>query len=140
MYKRQEHVAFNKPYRRLWGKDVRNYGTLYNDVDVCLVPLLDNTFNNCKSELKIVEAGAMGKAVICSDVAPYNKWIQDGVNGLLIPHSQNHMGWFAAIRKLVLNPDMAKSMAAELQKTIKENFDIDVHNKKRDELLKSLVL
>lgn len=135
-----EHYSFSKPYRRLWGRDVNSYGQIYNDIDVALVPLLDNPFNNCKSELKIVEAGQMGKAVICSDVLPYNKFIKNGVNGILVSHSRNEIDWFVAMRKLILNPQMRIDMAGELQKTIKENFDLDTHNMKRDELLKSLVL
>ena len=135
-----EHYSFSKPYRRLWGRDVNSYGKIYNDIDVALVPLLDNPFNSCKSELKIVEAGWMGKAVICSDVAPYNKWIKNGVNGILISHERNHIDWFVAMRKLIHNPQMRIDMAGELTKTIKENFDMDTHNTKRDGLLKSLAL
>lgn len=134
-----EHIAFDKSYRRLWGKDVRHYGEIYNDVDICLVPLIKNIFNECKSELKIVEAGWMKKAVICSDVEPYNKWIQDGVNGFLIKPERNYIDWFVAMRKLILNPELIKQMGEALHKTITENFDIDIHNKRRDTLIKSVV-
>src|SRR5258706_868014 len=134
-----EHIAFDKPYRRLWGKDVRNYGSMYNDVDVCLVPLIKNTFNECKSELKIVEAGTMKKAVICSDVLPYNQWIEDGVNGILVKPDRNFIDWFVAIRKLILNPGLVKELGEALHKTIRENFNMDEHNKKRDYLLQSLI-
>lgn len=135
-----EHIAFDKPYRRLWGKDVKHYGQIYNDVDVCLVPLVKNAFNECKSELKLVEAGTMGKCVICSDVKPYNEWIVDGVNGFLIKPERNYIDWFVAMRKLILNPELAKQMGEALQKTISENFNIDTHNKRRDALIKSVVL
>lgn len=135
-----EHISFDKPYRRLWGRDVRTYGQIYNDVDVCLVPLVKNTFNECKSELKLVEAGTMKKAVICSDVKPYNNWIVDGVNGLLIKPERNYIDWFVAIRKLILNPELATQMGEALHKTISENFNIDSHNKRRDALIKSVVL
>jgi processive 1,2-diacylglycerol beta-glucosyltransferase len=134
-----EHVAFDKPYRRLWGKDVRNYGSIYNDVDVCLVPLVKNSFNECKSELKIVEAGTMKKTVICSDILPYNQWIKDGVNGILIKPERNFIDWFTAIRKLILNPGLAKQLGDALHKTVTENFNLDKHNKKRDYLLQSLL-
>lgn len=134
-----EHISFDKPYRRLWGRDVRNYGGIYNDVDVCLVPLVKNTFNECKSELKIVEAGAMKKAVVCSDILPYNRWIVDGVNGILIKPERNFIDWFVAIRKLILNPGLVKELGEALHKTISENFNMDEHNKRRDYLLQSLI-
>ena len=66
-----EHVSYDKPYRRIWTKSVQTYGQVYNEIDVALVPLRDTLFNSCKSELKIIEAGTMGKAVICSCVTPY---------------------------------------------------------------------
>ena len=134
-----EHISFDKPYRRLWGRDVRSYGELYNSVDVCLVPLVKNDFNECKSELKIVEAGTMKKAVICSDVKPYNQWIQHGVNGFLVKPERNFIDWFTCMRKLILQPELITQMGEALYKTIQENFNIDEHNKKRDYLLQNLI-
>jgi processive 1,2-diacylglycerol beta-glucosyltransferase len=134
-----EHIAFDKPYRRVWGKDVRNYGSIYNSADVCLVPLVQNTFNECKSELKIVEAGVMKKAVICSDILPYNRWIIDGVNGILIKPERNFIDWFVAIRKLILNPELVKELGEALHKTVAENFNLDEHNRRRDYLLQSVI-
>lgn len=134
-----EHISFDKEYRRLWGKDIEHYGDLYNQIDVALVPLKDNVFNNCKSELKIVEAGWMKKAVICSNVTPYKEFIKHGVNGLLVSPSRNDIDWMVNIRKLTLNPSMVEDMAEALHETIKEKFDIDVHNKTRAELYKSLI-
>ncbi len=41
------------------------------DLDLALVPLVDNAFNRCKSALKLMEFGALGVPVIASDVRPY---------------------------------------------------------------------
>ena len=134
-----EHISFDKPYRRLWGRDIHTYGELYNEIDVALIPLKDNTFNKCKSELKIVEAGWMKKAVICSRLTPYQEYIKHGVNGLLVSTARNNIDWFVNIRKLTCNPNLAKDMGEALHETIKTNFDIDVHNKTRLDLYKSLI-
>ena len=133
-----EHISYDKPYRRLWGKEINNYGELYNEIDVALVPLRDNDFNRCKSELKIVEAGYMGKAVIVSDVTPYSEWIKDGVNGIKINPNRNNIDWYVAMRKLAKEPNMRKDMAAALSQTIAEHFNIDTHNLKRAEIYKKL--
>lgn len=41
------------------------------DLDLALAPLEDNLFNRCKSNLRLLEYGACGFPVVCSDVAPY---------------------------------------------------------------------
>ncbi|OHB91780.1 MAG: hypothetical protein A2Z57_04820 [Planctomycetes bacterium RIFCSPHIGHO2_12_39_6] len=135
-----EHISYNKQYRRLWGRSIETYGDLYNEIDVALVPLKENGFNKCKSELKIVEAGWMKKAVICSDMSPYREWIRHGINGFLVPHSRNNIDWCVYIRKLTLNPSMARDMGLALHETITKNFDLDTHNRTRADLYKSLLL
>ena len=39
--------------------------------DIAVAPLVDTPFNRCKSELKLLEYGALGWAVIASAVTPY---------------------------------------------------------------------
>ena len=134
-----EHITYDKSYRRLYAKDVYNYGQLYNEVDVCLVPLISNEFNRCKSELKLVEAGTMGKPVIVSDTEPYNSWIKHGVNGLKVKESRNNIDWYLAMKKLIKEPQLRKDLAAGLKDTIEEYFDMDTHNEARAELYKSLI-
>lgn len=41
------------------------------NLDLALAPLEDNTFNQCKSNLRLLEYGACGFPVVCSDVRPY---------------------------------------------------------------------
>lgn len=134
-----EHISIDKPYRRLWAKDVQHYGELYNEIDVALVPLRDDKFNGCKSELKIVEAGWMGKAVIVSNVLPYSAYIKDGVNGMLVDPSRNNIDWYLAIKRLTKEPERRADMGAALQETIKTHFDMDKHNQTRADLYKSLI-
>lgn len=134
-----EHISYDKSYRRLWAKDVYHYGELYNEIDVSVVPLIPNEFNKCKSELKLVEAGAMGKAVIVSDTEPYKQWIKNGVNGIKINPNRNNIDWYIAMRKLIKEPNMVKDLADGLKETISEHFNIDKHNETRAELYKSLL-
>ena len=41
------------------------------DLDIAVAPLEDNFFNSCKSNLRLLEYGAMSWPVVCSDVFPY---------------------------------------------------------------------
>jgi GT2 family glycosyltransferase len=43
------------------------------NLDLVLAPIEDNAFNRCKSNLRLVEAGAIGACVIASHVTPYTE-------------------------------------------------------------------
>ena len=44
------------------------YGELLASCDIALLPLLDNAFNRCKSDLKLIECAAAGVVPICASV------------------------------------------------------------------------
>jgi hypothetical protein len=41
------------------------------NLDVAIAPLEINAFNEAKSNLKLLEYGALGYPVVCSDIVPY---------------------------------------------------------------------
>lgn len=41
------------------------------DLDLALVPLEQNLFNECKSNLRLLELGSCGFPIICTDIEPY---------------------------------------------------------------------
>lgn len=41
------------------------------NVNLTIAPLMDNTFNRCKSDLKFIEAGAFGLPCMCQDLVTY---------------------------------------------------------------------
>lgn len=49
------------------------YGEMYTNVDLVIAPLENTTYNNCKSDLKILEAQAYGLPIVCSNVLPYSE-------------------------------------------------------------------
>lgn len=134
-----EHISYDKNYRRIYAQNVYNYGILYNEIDVALIPLCENEFNKCKSELKLIEAGAMGKAVIVSDTDPYKDWITHGKNGLKVKGSRNGIDWYLNMKKLIQEPNLRNDLAEGLKETVQEYFDMDTHNEARAELYKSLI-
>ena len=64
-------------------QDFVNLQRLIGDTEVNLVPLQDNEFTNCKSELKYFEAGIVGTVSIASPVFTLKNAIQDGNNSFL---------------------------------------------------------
>ena len=44
----------NETYRRCWTKNINEYATHYNNIDVLLAPLVESDFNKVKSQLKVI--------------------------------------------------------------------------------------
>ena len=82
---------------RLPLQDFVNLQRLIGDVEVNLVPLQDNEFTNCKSELKYFEAGIAGTATIASPTFTYAGSIRDGENGVLAKSYE----WYEKIQSLI---------------------------------------
>ncbi len=63
--------------------DFINLQRLIGLVEINLVPLQDNVFTNCKSELKYFEAGIVGTLTVASPIHTYAQAIENGRNGYL---------------------------------------------------------
>lgn len=139
----------NEPYKRRWTKDIMNYCTHYNDIDVLLVPLAETQFNSVKSELKLIEAGMMGKAAVVSNFGPYtlgtvNFFEKGGKvnpegNCVLIDKVKAHKDWAKTIEKLVKNPEYIEALSKNLHEHIKDKYDLRNVTKERAEWYKEIV-
>jgi glycosyltransferase involved in cell wall biosynthesis len=88
---------FSERIERLPFQDFINLQRLMGDVEINLVPLQDNEFTNCKSELKYFEAGIAGTATIASPTFTYAGSIRDGENGVLAKSYE----WYEKIQALI---------------------------------------
>lgn len=61
-----------------------------------LAPLVDNRFNRCKSDLKVLDYAALGLACLCSDLPPYAGLIR---RRLAIPVAAD--GWRQALEQAI---------------------------------------
>lgn len=89
--------------------DFINLQRLMSLVEINIVPLVNNTFTNCKSELKYFEAAAVGTLTIASPIHTYAAAIHNGGNGYLAKDAE----WGAKIREMIDNLDRYAEMAAE---------------------------
>lgn len=70
--------------------DFVNLQRIMGYVEINIVPLQNNTFTNCKSELKFFEAAAVGTLSVATPVFTYSNCIVDGSTGWLASeHSWN---------------------------------------------------
>jgi glycosyltransferase involved in cell wall biosynthesis len=136
----------NEFYQRRWTKPIMLYGTMYNESDVVLTPLKNNTtFNLVKSQLKVVEAGAHHCPIICSNYGPYTiDDIEGKIDGkqkgfLIDENSDSQMKWYEVMKYYVENPDKIKEHGENLFEYVRDNYEINIINKKRAELFRKLV-
>ena len=97
------------------------YAEFFNHIDVSLIPLRDNRFNNMKSNLKLLESGFKKKAVICSDVYPYSPLLEHGKNCLVVKHKND---WYKHMTKLILNPNLVEDLREQLHEDL-QPFHMD---------------
>lgn len=137
----------NEPYRRVWTEPINKYALNYTKFDVSLAPLVDNTYNRVKSELKAIEAGFYKKALIAQDLEPYNTiginaWKNGGFtksgNMLLVNSKKNHKEWFAHMKKLMNNPNMIEDLGEKLYETVSHNYDLKTTTEIRKDLYKKI--
>ncbi len=118
--------------QRDWGLDPRRlratpftpfqqYPATLASFDVGLAPLVDNPFNRCKSELRVLEYGAWGAAVVASPVAPYARAIVDGESGCF---ARTPAEWTAAIAGLLDDAGRRTRIGARLQQRVRDGHDL----------------
>lgn len=97
--KRQRRTVFGKPYRQL--------AEIVPHIDIGLVPLTPNQFNECKSYLKGLEYAACGVPAVATPTQQYREFIRDGETGLL---ASTPGEWLAALELLVNDSELRREM------------------------------
>lgn len=59
-----------------WG-DMDSYFAFWNPISIGVIPLLDTPYNNCRSDIKVIEMVSMGVLPIVPNLTPYKKIIQE---------------------------------------------------------------
>jgi glycosyltransferase involved in cell wall biosynthesis len=93
---------FMAPGRRafLGYMNYKDYPSMYRYFDLLVAPLVDDRFNQAKSDIKLVEAGARGIPWLASAVGPYLSWGQIG--GFLCKTTEQ---WLAGMMLYYTDPD-----------------------------------
>ena len=138
----------NEPYRRMWTRNIDNYATHYQNVDVLIAPLKENEFNGVKSELKEIECGFTHTAFIGQNFGAYTinlipmiekgGKINDNGTALLVDSRKNHKDWAKYINKLADDRDMLKKLQDNLYNFVKDRYSLDTICKQRVEFYKQI--
>jgi GT2 family glycosyltransferase/glycosyltransferase involved in cell wall biosynthesis len=86
------------------------------NLDLALAPLEDNLFNACKSNLRLLEYGACGFPVICSDIVCYR-------GDLPVTRVRNrYKEWMDAIRMHLSDLDAAAAKGDALREAVRRDW------------------
>lgn len=89
-------------------------------LDLALAPLADNAFNRAKSNLRLLEYGILGMAVICSDIETYR-----GAPAVCLPEQPDL--WIDAIRYYAKNPEQMQADGRRLQEWVSRHWMLHDH-------------
>lgn len=87
------------------------------NLDLALAPLEFHIFNDCKSNLRLLEYGACGYPVICSDTEAYR-----GHLPCTRVVSNSTEEWLQAIRMHLSDPDASYQMGDDLREAVMRDF------------------
>ncbi|WP_236692034.1 rhamnan synthesis F family protein [Amantichitinum ursilacus] len=91
-------------------------------LDLALAPLEHNVFNECKSNLRLLEYGACGFATICTDIVPYQ-------GDLPVTRVRNrHKDWADAIRMHLADLDATWAAGDALREAVLSRWMLQGEN------------
>jgi hypothetical protein len=90
------------------------------DLDLAIAPLEVNEFNRAKSNLRLLEYGMLGWAVICTDIYPYQT-----NNPPVVTVENTKEAWLAAILEVTVGLEELKEQGMELKNWVTTNYSLN---------------
>jgi SAM-dependent methyltransferase len=106
------------------------------NLDIGIAPLLDNTLNRAKSNLRWLEYGALKLPTVASNIYPFKNSIKQGKDGLLVSNSSKQ--WYEALKSLIVEERKRTSMGEAAYVEVKKNFNLDEVSKTYLSVLKEV--
>lgn len=93
------------------------------NLDLAVAPLEHNLFNDCKSNLRLLEFGACGFPVVCSDTKAYAGYLPC----TRVANNTTEQ-WLAAIRMHLDDPQASYRMGDQLRETVLRDYVLTADN------------
>ncbi len=113
-----EHLV--KEYRGYVSFDEYPQQLASMNLDLAIAPLENCQFNDAKSNLRLLEYGALGWPVICSDVIPYQTQ-----NPPVIRVENTKNAWLNAIRDSLADVEQSYQQGDQLKQWVLDNFMLE---------------
>lgn len=118
----------------MYPRPLDSYMDLYNAADVALAPLVANTFNSHKSNLKVLEAAAKAMPIIVSNTGPY----YDDPNPLTL-RASSPGEWIRWFKYCAANPAFVEDNGAAMLDYAKHYYHIRIMNDLRMEAFENVM-
>jgi tetratricopeptide (TPR) repeat protein len=115
---------------------LEDYYRFLSTLDVGLAPLLDTTYNRCRSDVKYLEYAAAGLVPVLSDLPTYRKHGENRARGLLF---SDEVGLVEVLERLHENPGLRQEVAERAHHYVKTQRLEEHHGKQRLEFYRSLM-
>ena len=90
------------------------------NLDLAVAPLEHNRFNECKSNLRLLEYGVLGWPVVASDISPYRE-----APVCRVPNQPR--AWIRAVRERIHDLDAARAEGDALRNWVREHWMLQQH-------------
>jgi hypothetical protein len=111
------------------GRSVYKYASFYDEMDISIASVIDNDFNRCKSELKIIEAGAKYKPFIGTNSITYSRTQAN------VDLCTSEDDWTESMKELILSKTLRTELGKELGEYVRDNYIIEKENETRLSIL-----
>jgi O-antigen biosynthesis protein len=91
------------------------------DLDLAVAPLAPHPFNECKSNLRLLEYGILGYPVLCTDIVPYQGDLP------VFRVSNRPRDWIAKIHELVADRAALEAAGAKLRQAVLAEWMLEDH-------------
>ena len=100
-------------------RNFQKYPTGLSGIDIMLVPLVQSEFNDGKSELALIEAGALGIPTVCSQSAAYIRFADGNRDSWKYAAVE---GWGAPLTKMINDAEYRTNLGALAKQRVLENY------------------
>jgi glycosyltransferase involved in cell wall biosynthesis len=122
-------------------KNVSYLGSVsYQEIKIYILDATVCVFPSFAEALPVswIEAMALQKPVVASNIGWANEIIEDGLNGFLV-HPKQHQQFAHRIIEALESPELQKKMGSNARKKIVEKFSIEVVAKQNLAFYKSII-
>lgn len=99
--------------------DYGRYLSALASANCTVMPLCDDTFNRCKSAVRVLDAASVAVPSIVANVGDLSTVIQSGKTGLV---AGNRADWMDALRDLAANPISTSAMGRAARSNLEERW------------------